>query len=180
MSSSLTALVPELQPFARALVDEAGAAGLLPRVTSTLRSRANQEYLYRRYQRGISEFPVAPPGTSAHEFGQAFDLVVSPWESLADVGALWQQWGGVWGGRRDPVHFELPGWSRGRARRSEAAPEPPEPRPWTHSLAVAVDIIIGFNPYIGAVELAAYLISLGYPESEVLKFLSGPVEYLAR
>ena len=29
----------------------------------------------------------------------------------ADVGAFWQQMGGVWGGSRDPVHFELPGAS---------------------------------------------------------------------
>jgi hypothetical protein len=37
-------------------------------------------------------------------------MVVSPWGALADLGYTWQQWGGVWGGDRDPVHFEYPGF----------------------------------------------------------------------
>ncbi len=170
MGSSLDALVAELQPFARALVDAAGAAGLLPRVTSTLRTASQQARLYRRYLEGQSAYPAAAPGTSAHEFGEAFDLLVSPYEALADVGTFWQSMGGTWGGQRDPVHFELPGASL-RHRASS-------PRPWTHTLAMAVDILIGLNPYIGAVELAATLVGLGYPENEVLQFLSGPAEYV--
>ncbi len=173
MSSSLDALVPELQPFARALVDAAGAAGLLPRVTSTLRSASEQARLYRHYLEGVAPYPAAPPGTSAHEFGEAFDLIVSPYDALADVGAFWQSMGGTWGGQRDPVHFELPGASVRHKRRPYGFLGP-----HTHALAVAVDIIIGFNPYIGAVELAATLVGLGYPENEVLKFLSGPAEYI--
>ncbi len=172
MSSSLDALVPELQPFAHALVDAAGAGGLLPRVTSTWRTHSQQARLYRRYLEGSTPYPAAPPGTSAHEFGEAFDLLVTPYEALADVGAFWQSMGGTWGAQRDPVHFELPGASV-RHRVSS-------PSPYTHTLAVAVDILIGINPYIGAVELAATLIGLGYPESEVLKFLSGPIEYIAQ
>jgi hypothetical protein len=39
-------------------------------------------------------------------------MVVSPMEALADVGYTWQQWGGIWGGQRDPVHFEYPGFRR--------------------------------------------------------------------
>ncbi len=170
MSTSLNALEPDLQPFARDLINAAGAAGLMPRVTSTLRSRAEQERLWRRYQQGTAVFPVAPPGTSAHEFGWAFDIVVTPFDALADVGDAWTQAGGVWGGQRDPVHFEAPGW---RQQAAVAAPSP-----YTHGLAVAVDIIIGFNPFIGTVELMATLIRLGYPQSEVLRFLSGPAEYV--
>ncbi len=177
MSASLNALIPELQPFARDLVNAAGRAGLMPRVTSTLRSRAEQERLWRRYQQGLAPYPVAPPGTSAHEYGEAFDLVVSPFEALADVGAFWQSMGGTWGAQRDPVHFELPGASTAHRGAPEGSGAP---SPYTHTLAVAVDILIGFNPYIGAIELAATLIGLGYPESEVLKFLSGPAEYLTR
>ncbi len=172
MSTSLNALVPELQPFARALVEEAGKVGLSPRVTSTLRTRAEQERLWRRYQAGVSPFPVAPPGTSSHEYGEAFDMIVTPFEALADVGAAWQAWGGTWGAERDPVHFELPGASQ--AHRTT------EPSPYTHALAVAADILIGFNPFIAYTELAATLIALGYPESQVLKFLSGPVEYIVQ
>ncbi len=172
MSTSLNDLIPDLQPYAHALVNAAAQARLLPRVTSTLRSSTEQQRLYRRYQQGMATFPVAPPGTSAHEFGEAFDLVVSPFEALVDVGAFWQSMGGTWGGQRDPVHFELPGASVAHRRAS--------PSPYTHTVAMAVDIIIGFNPLIGAIELAAILISLGYPESEVLKFLSGPAEYLTQ
>jgi hypothetical protein len=37
-------------------------------------------------------------------------MVVSPMEALSDVGYTWQTWGGVWGGERDPVHFQYPGF----------------------------------------------------------------------
>jgi len=103
-------LILELQPFATALLQAVGQARLSPRVTSTRRSQAAQVKLYRRYVAGLSPFPAAPPGTSAHEFGYAFDLVVSPFEALLDVGYTWQTWGGLWGGQRDPVHFEYPGF----------------------------------------------------------------------
>jgi hypothetical protein len=66
--------------------------------------------LYRRWLAGASPLPAAPPGTSAHEFGYAFDLVCSPWGSLWDVGYTWESWGGVWGGDQDPVHFQYPGF----------------------------------------------------------------------
>ncbi len=103
-------LIPELQGPAADLVAAAGQAGLQPRVTSTVRTPTQQARLFRRWQAGLSPFPVAPPGTSAHEFGFAFDMVVTPFEALADVGYTWQQWGGVWGSDRDPVHFQYPGF----------------------------------------------------------------------
>ena len=104
-------LIPELRPFARELVRAAGAAGLLPRVTSTRRSFAEQKRLYSRYLAGLSPYPAAPPGHSAHEYGFAFDMIVSPLEDLVDVGQYWESLGGVWGGRKgDDVHFEYPGF----------------------------------------------------------------------
>ncbi len=103
-------LIPELQQPARELVDAAARSGVQPRVTSTRRSSTQQARLYRRWLAGASPLPAAPPGTSDHEFGYAFDLVCSPWESLWDVGATWQSWGGVWGGDADPVHFQYPGF----------------------------------------------------------------------
>jgi hypothetical protein len=109
MAGSIAALIPEFQPWARALVDAAGAAGLQPRVTSTLRSRAEQTRLYRRYLAGLSQFPAAPPGRSAHEYGYALDMVVSPLEASADVGAWWQEQGGVWH-ESDAIHYEYPGF----------------------------------------------------------------------
>jgi len=103
-------LIEELQEPARELVHAAGVSGLQPRVTSTRRSSTAQMRLYRRYTSGLSPLPAAPPGTSAHEFGYAFDLVVTPWSALWDVGYTWETWGGVWGGYRDPVHFQYPGF----------------------------------------------------------------------
>jgi len=110
MAANLELLVPELRDAARALVDAASRARLQPRITSTLRSHAEQIRLYRRYLAGTAGFPVAPPGQSAHEYGQAFDLVVSPMEALADVGYTWQTWGGGWN-PGDAIHFELLGAS---------------------------------------------------------------------
>jgi hypothetical protein len=118
-------LNPDLADFARALVDAAGAAGLLPRVTSTLRTRSQQARLYRGYLANPGRaYPVAPPGYSAHEYGEAFDLVVTPMEALADVGYTWQQWGGGWN-PADAVHFELPGASERAKQRGAAQQKSP-------------------------------------------------------
>lgn len=103
-------LIPELRPFAEQLLLAAGQAELHPRVTSTRRSHQAQVRLYRRYVSGLSPLPAAPPGQSAHEYGYAFDMVVTPFDALADVGYTWQTWGGVWGGQVDPVHFQYPGF----------------------------------------------------------------------
>jgi len=144
-------LSPDLADFARALVDAAGAAGLQPRVTSTLRTRSQQARLYRGFLANPRRaYPVAPPGYSAHEYGEAFDLVVSPMEALADVGYTWQQWGGGWDGA-DAVHFELPGASD-RARQKGREQE-------------------GKSPFL--VELASSL-PFGLPLSLVLDFLGIP------
>jgi len=37
-------------------------------------------------------------------------MVTTPYEALADVGAVWQDAGGIWK-PTDPVHFEYPGFS---------------------------------------------------------------------
>lgn len=165
-------LIPELQPYATALVQAAGASGLQPRVTSTLRTHSAQSRLYRRWQQGLSPFPAAPPGTSAHEYGYAFDMVTSPMETLADVGAYWQELGGIWGGERDPVHFEYPGFV---VPGQQSIPE--------ESLtAFAVDIGIGFVPVYGTVTTAAALLQLfpSLSKSEALAMLASPTHYYNR
>jgi D-alanyl-D-alanine carboxypeptidase len=109
VSADLGALIEALQPFAQRLVHLGGVAGVQPRVTSTLRSHAQQQRLYAAYLRGESKYPVAPPGRSAHEFGFAFDMVAATPEDLHDLGTVWRQWGGVWS-PADEVHFEYPGF----------------------------------------------------------------------
>jgi hypothetical protein len=165
VSASIEALVPELRPYASDLVRAAGAAGLLPRVTSTLRSSSQQMRLYARYLAGHQPFPVAFPGTSAHEYGEAFDLVVTPFEALSDVGDYWQQQGGTWGGSRDPVHFELPGASKAHQHRN---------------IAFVADLVFGMVPGISEVELGATLLSFGFPRSQILQFLSGPIAFVTQ
>jgi len=119
VAASLRSLHPSFRPFATQLILEAGQAGLQPRVTSTRRSRREQNFLYRRFLAGQSQYPVAPPGSSAHEYGLAFDVVVQPYGALSDLGNRWEELGGVWGGRfGDPIHFEPPGFSRPSARRA--------------------------------------------------------------
>jgi len=88
---------------------------------------------------GQAGYPVAPPGYSAHEYGLAFDLVVSPMEALADVGYTWREWGGAWN-PTDAVHFELPGASEW-ARQQGSAQESTE-APWYVQLAAGLPIAL--------------------------------------
>jgi len=81
--------------------------------TSTRRSIAKQQRLYSDWIRGVSNIPAAKPGFSLHQHGMAFDLArigISPHGDplLAYLGAIWRSWGGIWGGKRDPVHFQPP------------------------------------------------------------------------
>lgn len=130
MGADLRDLADELRDAAFALVDAASAAGLQPRITSVLRSDAEQGRLYRRFLAGRAGYPVVAPGHSAHGDrgdgqSEAFDMVVTPMDALADVGYTWMQWGGGWS-RKDAVHFELPGATaraeiRGQQRDAELA-----------------------------------------------------------
>jgi len=124
MGWPLEGLVDELAGAAADLLDAAAGAGLMPRVTSTRRSSSEQRRLYSRYLAGQAGYPVAPPGFSAHEYGEAFDLVVTPMAALADVGYTWQQAGGGWN-PDDAVHFELPGASNRARQRGEAVQQEP-------------------------------------------------------
>lgn len=173
MSASIGQLIPPLRPYAIALVNLAARAGLSPRVTSTRRSHAEQARLYRRFLAGQQPYPVAPPGTSAHEFGYAFDMIIAGMRPIdfADLGQVWQGWGGVWGGQfNDQIHFEYPGFTHVRAG---ALPQEEKPT----NIAVAADLVLSFAPGLGEAELAAELLHLGFRNSEVFKFLASPVEY---
>lgn len=104
--ASLADLDPRFRPAAEYLVLVAQYNRLNPRVTSTYRSPAKQAQLYDRYLRGLQQYPVAPPGTSLHEFGLAFDMVVDPMSMLPALGAFWKQMGGAWF-EADPIHFAV-------------------------------------------------------------------------
>lgn len=104
----LSGLDPSVRLYAEMFVGALRQVGLNPRITSVRRSRAAQTKLYHEYLAGRNPYPVAPPGTSRHERGLAFDMVV---EQQNTVGRLWSQWfpgHTVWGGSyKDPIHFEF-------------------------------------------------------------------------
>ena len=181
MANSLALLDPGLQQGAIALVNEARQAGLNPQITSTRRTYAEQKALWDKFQRGESQYPASPPGVGSHEFGWAFDMVVQPMDALADLGDLWESWGGTWGGNwrhPDVIHFELPGASAEALRLGTAGIAPAAPHRGRHAITQAIDFILGLVPAIGLLELAGWLLSLGFPKSEIAKALESPVSYL--
>lgn len=98
----LSGLQPWLRPYAEAL------CSYFPqlRVTSVYRSYTKQLELWNN--RATNPYPVAPPGSSYHEYGRAWDMV-GPDEYLDWAGRTWESWGGTWGGRfsrSDPIHFQ--------------------------------------------------------------------------
>ena len=102
--NSLRELEPWLTPWAAALYRVAAPYGAV--VTSTRRTPQQQARLYYNYVAGASRYPAAPPGRSMHQQGRAFDLAAPTW-LLAELGRIWEEWGGRWGGRGgDPIHFE--------------------------------------------------------------------------
>lgn len=113
---STATLDPRFRPYADFILQVAQQNNLRPQVTSTRRTRGQQETLYARYlacERGKQQaqplrcLPAAPPGTSDHELGLAIDLVVGgDFRSAAQfaLGRWWVSVGGLWS-ERDPVHF---------------------------------------------------------------------------
>ena len=172
MGGRIGDLSPDLRPFANRLVHLAGRAGLQPRITSTIRTRSEQRRLFNRYLANQSGYPVAPPGFSAHEYGEAFDMVLSPLSALVEAGAVWKSWGGGWTGS-DAVHFELPG-ATARAQRQgqlEGLSETPAyAGRVAHGLAFAFDLIEG-SGVAGLLTLFPWL-----RENQALNLLSQPAE----
>lgn len=104
--ASLRTLDPRLFPLAQQFVALLEGAGVTVTVTSTRRSLDEQQRLYDRWLAGQSKYPAAPPGTSTHGAGLAFDLHLNP--PLYDIaGAIWERMGLTWGGRfNDKIHFD--------------------------------------------------------------------------
>ncbi len=93
--------------FRERLLDTLYAAlneGISYRLTSGYRSVAKQRKMYARYLRGLTEYPVAPPGRSMHNYGLAMDLLT---DDLPFFVAIARAHGLRWAGARDPVHFEF-------------------------------------------------------------------------
>lgn len=120
----IATLLPEVRPYARALVHKAAANDIDIRIISGLRSYAEQDELYSRGRTKLGPIVTnARGGYSNHNFGIAFDVGVfegsqylgeSP--KYKAVGALGMElgleWGGSWKTIVDQPHFQLrPGWA---------------------------------------------------------------------
>lgn len=115
MSATVRSLQSRYQPFVRAFLRALAQAGIKAELTSTRRDLDEQKRLYDCFKRtgcsncrrGPGCFPAAPPGTSTHALGLAFDLRLTP-PVYTKVGEAWESLGLTWGGRfRDPIHFDF-------------------------------------------------------------------------
>jgi hypothetical protein len=76
-------------------------------ITSGVREREKQERMYNEYIAGGKKGkPVAPPGTSKHETGNAVDINQADADAMARMGIL-QKYGLNRPVANDPVHIEL-------------------------------------------------------------------------
>jgi len=110
--ADLNQLHPALVPWAKYLYAYGKQNDGRLVVTSTKRTPGKQFELYQRWLSGRSKIPANRPGTSLHELGWAFDMARLGIDPLDDallnwLGAVWEHWGGRWGGSRDPVHFQI-------------------------------------------------------------------------
>jgi len=110
--ADLRTLTPALVPWATYLYDIGKYYDGKLVVTSAFRSPSKQYELWRKWKMGESPIPAAYPGRSQHNYGLAFDMARLGEDPMQDpflrqLGALWQSWGGTYGGERDPVHFSV-------------------------------------------------------------------------
>jgi D-alanyl-D-alanine dipeptidase len=105
--ANLLGLHPEVRRRVDAMVEALRGAGYSVTITSAYRSPAEQKRLWAK--RAVNPFPVAPPGCSTHEYGFAVDLVT---DYDGDLGDLGDDFGLIWAGPRDRVHFDVwgPAW----------------------------------------------------------------------
>ena len=127
---AIATLLPEVRPYARALVHRAERNGVLVKIISGTRSYAEQNALYARGRTEPGPIVTnARGGYSNHNFGIAFDIGVfegsrylgdSPkYRAVGLLGMdLGLEWGGSWTDFVDQPHFQLrPAWAEGLGSR---------------------------------------------------------------
>jgi peptidoglycan L-alanyl-D-glutamate endopeptidase CwlK len=121
---NVASLLPEVQPFARALVQKAALNGIRIKIISGLRTYAEQDELYARGRtKPGPKVTNARGGFSNHNFGIAFDVGVFEgskylpesvkYKAVGPLGTdLGLEWGGNWKTIVDQPHFQLrPRWA---------------------------------------------------------------------
>jgi peptidoglycan LD-endopeptidase CwlK len=130
----IATLLPEVQPYARALVAKTAANGITIKVISGLRTYDEQNDLYAQGRTKSGEIVTnARGGYSNHNFGIAFDIGVFEGSKYLDespkykaAGALGTdlglEWGGNWKTIQDEPHFQLrPNWASDLSERDMLA-----------------------------------------------------------
>lgn len=121
---AIATLLPEVQPYARALVAKAAQHGITIKVISGLRTYDEQNELFSQGRTKPGRIVTrARAGFSNHNFGIAFDIGVFEGNKYLDdspkykaVGILGMdlglEWGGNWKTIVDQPHFQLrPKWA---------------------------------------------------------------------
>jgi peptidoglycan L-alanyl-D-glutamate endopeptidase CwlK len=122
---AIATLLPEVRPYARALLNEAKQQGIKLIITSATRTFEEQDALFAQGRTKPGRIVThVRGGYSNHNYGIAFDVTVfrgnTPIWECADykiVGAIGRRlglsWGGDWSSFIDEPHFELrPQWAR--------------------------------------------------------------------
>lgn len=124
MDNRITSLTPATQVLAQKLIDACAAAGVPIKITSTLRTAAEQDALYAqgRTKPGIKVTNLKG-GQGIHETGQAFDVIPvnggyhapqATWDKIGAIGeGLGLEWGGNWKSFKDMPHFQIKGAKAG-------------------------------------------------------------------
>lgn len=125
MTAELDTLVPEAREAVDQLLRAAVDLGLRPRVTSAGRSCQQQADLFEKGG-GATHANLC---RSWHVLGRAVDLLLDPdaHASYAELGRVWEEMGGIWGGRwtgqfgpeGDRFHYE---WAETAAVPTELCP----------------------------------------------------------
>jgi len=121
---AIATLLPQVQPYARALVKKAAQHGITIKVIAGLRTYEEQNELFAQGRTKPGRIVTnARGGFSNHNFGIAFDVGVFEGANYLDespkykaVGALGMdlglEWGGNWKTFVDEPHFQLrPKWA---------------------------------------------------------------------
>ena len=106
MGLSLLSLPSDVRLAVNRARAAARARGFELVITSTFRTRAEQQSLFDQFQLGVRSFPVARPGTSRHEFGLAIDGVAIPPSRRPELVDIMRSVGFRWAGPSDTVHFD--------------------------------------------------------------------------
>lgn len=121
---NINTLLPEVRPFAIALIHKAKDNGIQLKIISGLRTYEEQDALFAKGRTSAGSIVThAKGGHSNHNFGIAFDVGIfenGTYQSHSPkykvVGALAMDlgldWGGNWESFKDEPHFQLrPSWA---------------------------------------------------------------------